>query len=303
MSDCRIVADEGTLCGESPLWDARTQRLYWIDCLSTKLFVYDWVANRHTVLLDGFEVNGVALNGEDGFVLVNARGVWLWAEDADSKPTLVASEADGIPLQLNDCIADPKGRLLAGTCFYEPYKPFELGHLVKVESDGSVVVLDDGLKLANGLCFSLDASILYFADSVERVVYAYDYDVPFGSVRGKRVFVRMDDSAGLPDGITTDAEGFVWTAEWYGGCIKRYAPDGKLERRIEVPAKQTSSLAFGGPDLQDIFITTASKSEPMPEMPRGYDPRSGYFGGALFRTRTEIRGRLEYRANIGFKNG
>lgn len=301
MSLCRIVADEETLCGESPLWDARTERLYWVDCLSARLFVYDWTANKHTVLLQGFDVNGVALNGKDGFVFVNNRGVWLWNNQASLPPSPVASEVEGIPLQLNDCIADPRGRLLAGTCFYEPYKPSELGHLVKVETDGSVTILDDGLRLANGLCFSFDSTILHLADSVERVIYAYDYDVSSGVASGKRIFVRIDNSAGLPDGITADAEGFVWVAEWYGGCIKRYDPDGKLERQIAVPAKQTSSLTFGGPDLRDIFITTAAKSEPMPVMPLEYDPHSGYFGGALFKTHTEIRGQIEHRANVVLK--
>ena len=112
---------------------------------------------------------------------------------------------------------------------------------------------------------------LYFADSVARTIYAYGYDAATGSVRDRRVLAQLDGSSGLPDGLTVDAEGFIWFAEWYGGCVCRYDPDGTLERRIAVPAKQTSSLAFGGPDLRDIFITSAATSEPTPVMPPGYD--------------------------------
>jgi D-xylonolactonase len=103
---------------------------------------------------------------------------------------------------------------------------------------------------------------------------------------------------GIPDGLAVDAQGFVWSAQWYGGRIVRYDPDGKEERRISVPAKQTSSLAFGGPDRTDIYITSAAKSEPMPVMPPNYDPASGFFGGSLFRLRTDIQGQEQPMADI-----
>jgi D-xylonolactonase len=90
----------------------------------------------------------------------------------------------------------------------------------------------------------------------------------------------------------------VWSAEWYGSCICRYDPDGKLERRIPVPAKQTSSLAFGGPEMNDIFVTSAAKSEPMPVMPAGYNPESGYFGGGLFHLNAGITGTVEHRTKF-----
>jgi sugar lactone lactonase YvrE len=95
-----------------------------------------------------------------------------------------------------------------------------------------------------------------------------------------------------------DAEGFVWSVEWYGGRISRYDPDGKLERQISVPAKQSSSLTFGGPELRDIFITSAAKSEPVPVMPPGYDPKTGYFWDALFHLNIRIQGRVEYRTRF-----
>jgi len=251
---------------------------------------------KKEVLLDNFEVNGCALDQSGGFTFTNNSGVWFW--NKKGKPVSVASTVGNVKLQLNDCIADPEGRLLAGSCFYDPSAEYPLGKLFCIQPNAEVRILDEGFHLANGLGFSRDGRTLYFTDSVARLIYAYAYDSTTGQVRDRRVFVRVDGSSGLPDGLTVDAEGFVWSAEWYGNCITRYDPEGKLERRIPIPAKQTSSLTFGGPDLRDIFVTSAAKSEPMPVMPPGYDSENGYFGGALFHLNADVQGRLEYRANL-----
>jgi sugar lactone lactonase YvrE len=298
MANCTVLVDDGNLCGESPLWDVQHSRLYWVDCLSSKLFSYDWAAKKREIVIENFEVNGCALHVNGGLVLVNNSGVWLW--NTSAVPTLVAAQVESAKLQLNDCIADPKGRLLTGSFFYSPAEDYPLGHLFCVENNGTVKILDDGIHLSNGLCFSPDARTLYFADSVQRTIYAYDYDAEAGKVSNRRVLVNLEATAGLPDGLTVDEEGFIWTAEWYGSCVSRYDPDGRLERRLALPAKQISSLAFGGPDLTDIFITSAGKPEPMPIMPPGYDPHTGYSGGALFHLNLGIPGRPEYRASIQF---
>jgi sugar lactone lactonase YvrE len=296
MPYCSVLVDDGNLCGEGPLWDATQQKLYWTDCAGCKFFSYDWKSKRREVLLDNFEVNGCALDQSGGFTFANNSGVWFW--NRKDNPVSVVSSIGGVPLQLNDCIADPEGRLLAGSCFYSPSTEYPLGKLVCIHPNGEVRILDEGFHLANGLAFSLDRGTLYFADSVARVIYAYAYDSMVGRVRDRRVFVKVDSNSGLPDGLTVDAEGFVWLAEWYGSSISRYDPDGQLERRIPVPAKQSSSLTFGGPDLRDIFVTSAARSEPMPVMPRGYDPDNGYFGGPLFHLNVGIQGRLEYRTRL-----
>jgi len=247
-------------------------------------------------LLGNFEVNGCALDQSGGFVFTNNSGVWFW--NRKDKPVSVASSFGNVKLQLNDCIADAEGRLLAGSCFYDPSADYPLGNLFCIEPNGEVRILDGGFHLANGLGFSRDGSTLYFTDSVARLIYAYAYDPTKGGVRDRRIFARVDRNSGLPDGLTVDAEGFVWSAEWYGSCISRYDPDGKLERRIPVPAKQSSSLTFGGPDLRDIFVTSAAKSEAMPVMPPGYDAVNGYFGGALYRLNVGIQGQLEHRTKL-----
>ena len=293
------LIDDGNPCGEAPLWDATQQKLYWTDNAG-KFYSYDWKTRRREVMLEEFEVTGCAFDQSGGLTFVNNSGVWSW--NKTDRPVLVVSEFGGEKLQLNDCIADPEGRLLSGSCFYNPSEPYPLGKLFCVETNGAVRILDEGFHLANGLGFSVDGRTLYFTDSVARSIYAYSYDSMTGRVRDRRLFVKVDSDAGIPDGLTVDAEGFVWSAEWYGSCLARYDPAGKLERRIQIPAKQTSSLAFGGPRLLDVFVTSAAKSEPTPVMPPGYDPTTGYFGGALFHLNPGIQGRIEYRTKINSIN-
>lgn len=296
MPELSVVADYGDLCGEGPLWDVASQRLYWTDITSQTFYCYNWSSKQHAIVKEGLEINGAAFNKPSGFVIANSSGIWLW--DGAGDPRLVADHADGSKCQMNDCIADPAGRFLAGSCFYDSSKDYPLGKLIRVDRDGAAHVIDEGFHLANGLGFSVDAKTLYFTDSAARTIFAYDYDIASGSARNRRVFVKVPATSGLPDGLTVDAEGFVWSAEWYGSRVVRYDPAGKVEREIATPAKQTSSLAFGGPELTDVFITSAAKSEPMPVMPPGYDPNSGYFGGALYHINLQIRGKAEFVADI-----
>lgn len=291
-----VLVDNHNLCGESPLWDVHEQALYWTDTLSSSVFRYDWRAKRSARWLQNVEVNGFALDVSGGLTLVNNSGVWFWPGAGEA--VLPVTKPGQEPCRLNDCVADPAGRLLAGSTFYDPAREYALGKLLSITPDGKVGILDEGFHLANGLGFSPDNRTLYLTDSITRAIYAYDYDSRTGHAGHRRKFVTLDSSCGLPDGLTVDATGFVWTAEWYGSAVSRFDPDGCLERRIPIPAKQTSSVAFGGPELTDIFVTSAAKSEPMPVMQPGYDPTTGYFGGALFHFNIGIQGKAEHRTRL-----
>jgi D-xylonolactonase len=139
---------------------------------------------------------------------------------------------------------------------------------------------------------------LYFSDTVARCVYAYDWHRDSGKLTNRRIFVRLPREEGFPDGLTVDAENFLWCAHWFGGCITRYDPDGKRERLVKIPAAQTSSLAFGGPDLNVIFVTSASLSNMLDMAPLGYEPDKIYVGGRLYQVTSEVQGRKEYRSRI-----
>jgi sugar lactone lactonase YvrE len=297
MAHWLVVADFHDLCGEGPLWDQRRGLLFWTDITGKRFYRYDWHARKAEVLHAGWEISGFALNEPEGFLVVNSEGIWTW--DGGNRPTLLANQVEGFSCRMNDCVADPVGRLLAGSQFYDADRlDYPLGHLMRMDCDGTVHILDEGIRLSNGLGFSPDGRVLYFVDSAARTIFAYDYDVTTGTTRRRRPFVQTTFDEGLPDGLTVDADGFVWSAHWFGSCIVRYDPDGKVERRISVPAKQTSSLAFGGPELADVFVTSAALVDSLPLAPSGYDPAEGNIGGQLFLANLGVAGKEEFRCRI-----
>ena len=296
MSEVSVVADYRDLCGEGPVWDPDSGFLYWTDIDGRRFYRYDQASNRHELLKQGLEIAGYALNQPGGFVIANSGGIWLW--DGADDVQLIVSQVGEAKCQMNDAIADPEGRFFAGSNFYDPDQNYEPGKLIRVDRDGTAHVADEGFQLANGLAFSPDESTMYFTDSAARRIYAYDYDRRTGDLRNRKILVQVLDEEGLPDGLTVDSEGFLWSAQWYGNCVVRYDPDGKVERRIAIPAKQVSSIAFGGKDLTDIFITSAAKSWPSPLMPRSYDPLSGNIGGQLFRMNLGLTGKTDFKAGI-----
>ena len=297
MTQLKVVADYGDLCGEGPLWHEREQALYWTDITGKRLYRWTYLDSSHQIIHQGLEVSGIALHESGNFVIVNSGGVWIW--DLKNDPRLIADTVENKKCALNDCIVDPEGRVFSGSCFFDATNDsYERGCLFRIDADGSGHVVDEGISLANGLGFSPDSSTLYFADSAERVIYAYDYRRLNGSLRNRRRFVNVPSGEGLPDGLTVDAEGFIWCAHWFGGCVIRYDPDGKEQQRISVPAAQSSSVTFGGPDLSDIFVTSAALDDSLPLAPPGYSPTAQRTGGALYRLNSGIQGRLEYKARI-----
>jgi D-xylonolactonase len=201
---------------------------------------------------------------------------------------------------MNDSIADAEGRVYSGSYLRDERGEFAegVGCLFRVDTNGSVHIVDEGFQLSNGLGFSPDCRTLYFVDSAVRRIYSYDWQRADGTLRNRRVFVQVPRSEGIPDGLTVDAEGFIWCAHWFGGCVIRYDPDGKIERRVEIPALQSSSVTFGGPDLSDMFVTSAAKTDSLSLSSLGYDPSKGYVGGPVYHVKSAVQGREEYRANI-----
>jgi len=298
-SKVELLADVHDACGEGPSWDARESVLRWVDITGKRFHRLDWPLTTPVRTIEpGFEISAFAPTETALWVVAGSDGVWLW--DGKQERVPVVQEHDGQRLAINDALADVKGRLLAGSTFFDPGNAgYSRGKLYSIAVDGKVSVLDDGIKLANGLGFSPDNRILYFTDSADRVIYAYDYDAESGQASNRRVFVQVPSAEGLPDGLTVDAEGFVWSAQWFGAGIYRYDPDGVLERRIAIPAGQTSSLTFGGPELMDIFVTSAGTPDALALAPPGYEARGDAVGGALFRVIAGIRGKEDFRCAVG----
>jgi sugar lactone lactonase YvrE len=291
-----IIANDGNLCGEGPYWDEREESLYWTDITGRRFYCFLWRDQRRELLSEGFQVSGFSRQEDGGFLVTNNDGIWLWSPS--TRPILLASEAEDQECVMNDCAADPEGRVFSGSWHLDDEGHSAPSFLFRVETDGSVHIADEGICFSNGLAFSPDESLLYLADTVARCIYAYDWRRANGELSRRRVLARIPPEQGLPDGLATDAEGFVWCAHWFGGCISRFDPDGKLERRIDLPAAQTSSLAFGGPELDEIYVTSAARSNALVLAPAGYDPASVFVGGPLYRFRAGIHGRTKYRSQI-----
>jgi sugar lactone lactonase YvrE len=145
--------------------------------------------------------------------------------------------------------------------------------------------------------FSPSLNKFYLVDSIPRNIYEYDYDIHTGDISNKKVLITLDRDDGLPDGMTVDAEGFIWVARWFGNGLSRYDPDGKLEREIEIPAAQVSSLTFGGNDYNEIFVTSAAVQWKTSLAPQHHN-FSSHRGGGIYRIIQDIPGKPEYQARV-----
>ncbi len=283
-------------CGEAPVWDARRARLLWADINASLVFEYRPGDSERSVVSRDLPVSGIAINRDGRLVFAGSTGLHLWTARGEYRT--VVSEHEGQALTFNDIIAGPAGRVYAGTVYWDDHGMLRPGRLYLIETDGGVRVVEDGVELSNGLGFSPDNRTLYYADSAPRVIYAYDVDRATGSLSRKRLFVKVGGDAGSPDGLSVDMEGYVWCAQWYGGQVVRYDPDGAVERRVPLPVRQVASLAFGGRDLTDLYITTAGENWPSHLAPPGYDYAAGRFGGGLYRLRLDVPGKPEHLAAL-----
>jgi D-xylonolactonase len=292
----KVPVEDNDRCGEAPVWDARRGRLVWCDIGASVVYEYKPGDRAKKVLGQGLPVSGIALNRDGRFIFAGATGLHVWSGPNDFRTVL--REHDGETLVFNDIIADAAGRIYAGTLYWDDNGMQRPGKLYLIDGGGAVSVVEEGIELSNGLAFSRDDRTLYYADSAPRLIYAYDVEPRTGALSRKRVFARVGGDEGIPDGLTVDSQGFVWCAQWYGGQVVRYDPDGKVNRRVPLPVRQVASLNFGGPDLLDLYITTAGENWASHLAPPEYDYGAGSFGGGLYRLRPDVPGKLEHLTNF-----
>ncbi|HZN69870.1 MAG TPA: SMP-30/gluconolactonase/LRE family protein [Tepidisphaeraceae bacterium] len=292
----RVPVGGDDRCGEAPIWDTWRTRLLWADINASVVYEYRPGDRDRAVLSRDLPVSGLAINNDARLVLAGATGLHLWTARGEYRT--VVSEHEGQPLVFNDIIAGPTGRVYAGTLYWDDNGMQRPGRLYLIERDGTLRVVDEGIELSNGLGFSPDNRTLYYADSARRVIYAYDVDGASGNLSRKRLFVQVEGDEGIPDGLSADIEGYVWCAQWYGGQVVRYDPEGRVERRVPLPVRQVASLACGGSDLMDLYITTAGENWPSHLAPPGYDYAAGNFGGGLYKLRLDVPGKPEHLAAL-----
>jgi sugar lactone lactonase YvrE len=241
------------LLGEGPVWDPATGRMLWVDILNCEVHDFDPAVGTGSLLPTPQPVGAVRPREGGGLVVNLAEGIGTYEPDLRFEWLARWPQPD---TRGNDAAVDPWGHLWAGTMRYD--EAAGGGSLRRVAPDGSFSVVVPDAAVSNGIGWSPDHRTMYYIDSPTRRVDRFDVDPADGSVRDRRPFVELTaDTPGFPDGMTVDADGCVWVALWDGWAVHRYTPDGRLDRVLEVPVARATACAFGGPDLRDLYITTA----------------------------------------------
>ena len=273
-----MVTDPIAHHGEGVIWDTSAGKLRWVDMLAGD--VLSMAPREHEP--DRLDVGAVATairpRRAGGLAIALERGFALL--DADMEVRRLLGEIWRDPtVRMNDGACDPQGRFYCGSMAYDAAPG--RGSLYRLEPDYSVHTVLDDVTISNGLAWSADGDTAYYIDSPTQRVDAFDFDAANGTLRNRRPVVSIDPDDGTPDGMAVDAEGFLWVAMWGGGAVRRYAPDGRLDGIVEVGARQVTACAFGGPNLDELYITTSRQG-----LAEGEDPGAG----ALFRCRPGVHG-------------
>ena len=239
---------------EGPVWSDQGQVLYWTDIESRTLVSLDMRGGRVTVRPMRGKVCSLSLRERGGLLIAFEKDLCFYDPATGFEQPIVEVERDVPMTRLNDGRCDRQGRFVVGG-----FDPEEKGRSAayRLDADLGLHRLFGGLSSANSTCFSLDGRTMYYADTPQAVIWAYEYDPAAGEPGKRRVFADFRDQPGLPDGSIVDADGCLWNAQWNGGRVVRYRPDGRVERVIEVPVRNPTSLSFGGPGLDTLFITTS----------------------------------------------
>jgi sugar lactone lactonase YvrE len=240
--------------GEGPFWDAQQRVLLRVDIRGEQVISWSADTGAGTHADVGGPVSVTVPHSGGGLVVAGGDAVTRWRADG-SRSEICRVDAGTASTTLNDGKCDERGRLWIGTWDRDGGSR---ATLQVVDLDGSVRVAESGLSASNGLAWNADSSAMYLVDTPRRVIWRYDYALRDGELGARKVFVRIDEKAGLPDGIATDRAGAVWVALFGGGSVNRYDADGTLTHVVRVPVTYPTSVAFGGHGLSTIFVTTSS---------------------------------------------
>jgi sugar lactone lactonase YvrE len=290
--------------GEGPTWDDRAQSLFWVDIVAGQVHRFRPDLGTDAVAEMGTMIGSLGLREGGGLVLALADGLGLASAEQvrralpeDGRRAFPAGRHGGVTLdyervpgfsvdprvRFNEGKVDPEGRFVAGTM--DRHERDTLGSLYQLKPDGTVTTLLTGIGVSNGMDVSDDLRTLFFIDTADGGVDAFDRDPETGALSGRRRVVDVPSESGGPDGMTLDAEGCLWVAVWGAGQVRRFDPSGRLIATLEVPARNVSSVGFGGPALDELFITTARVGQAQAAL--GRQPRAG----DLFWCRPGVSGR------------
>ena len=288
----RTIAGESVCCvlpwqavvGESPVWHEREQSLYWIDIQGKHIHRFHPASGQNQTFDLPEIVTCIALRAAGGLILTLKKHFAIFDPATLALQWLAEVESDLPDNRFNDGKCDPQGRFWAGTMDAVPWSA-PAGRLYRLDADKTITTMQTDVICSNGSGWSPDGRTMYYTESFRYTVFAYDFDAGDGAIANRRPFATVDsNSGGFPDGMTVDAEGFVWSNLVGLGQIRRYDPNGKLERIVQLPVPRATDCTFGGPDLKTLYITTARETMTSTQL------AAAPLSGSLFALDCDVRG-------------
>ncbi|MEQ8659069.1 MAG: SMP-30/gluconolactonase/LRE family protein [Hyphomicrobiales bacterium] len=295
IGEVRCIAPTGDICGEAATWSADESRVYWVDI--NRFLIHRMDATNGAVTSHFFDepVVALSLTSREGTLLVALGSkLILLSVDADEREELAITLPGSPAVRFNDGRTDPNSVFWIGSMGNNVGPQGEnldvtdgLGKLYRYAAGGPLEEVEAGIGIANTLCWSPDKSTFYFGDTLKNEIRSYRFDASKSSIgEGQIHFAGFE--RGFPDGSAIDADGFLWNCRFGGGCIVRIAPDGEIDRVIDMPVKNITTCCFGGPGLRTLFVTTASAMK----------DDSDRLAGSLFALETETYGLPENRFEL-----
>ncbi len=241
------------LVGEGPVWDVQDQALYFVDIVGKVVGRYEPSSGETRTWPVPGVIGSMALTKSGGAVVALQDGLYRLDFETGETTLLARPGALNPRVQFNDGKVDRRGRFVVGST--DSKMTEAIGEIYSFDK-GALTVIDKGICISNGPCWSPDNKTFYFSDSVPHSIYAYDYDIETGRAQNRRLFADTRELCGIPDGATVDTDGLMWMAICEGAKVVAFRPDGKVERIVDMPAKLTASVMFGGPGLDLLFVTT-----------------------------------------------
>lgn len=276
-----IISDVRCELGENPLWDVAEQCVYWTDIDAGRIHRFDVATRQTQAIYSGPKVGGFTLQENGELLLFRVDDIAVLKKNGEVN--LVQPFQDAGAVRFNDVIADPLGRAFAGTIG----NTSESGGLFRLNQNGVLTKLFAGTGCSNGMGFSPNLKTFYWTCTTTRRIFAFDYDQRTAGLKNRRCIYEVTDREGVPDGLTVDSDGCIWSARWGGGCVKRHSSSGEVIATVSLPASKITSLTFGGRALNELFITSAQQ-----------DSAATPNAGALFHLPVSNAGKLEFRSKI-----
>ena len=288
MSEFEVINDVRAELGEGPAWDDRKNVLYYVDILGHAIYEYDPASGKTSEYSQESYVGAVVPTQSGRLAVAGYQNLYTFDPAANAVEPLATPPVQDSDLRFNDGKCDPAGRFWAGTISLSGRKG--AASLYRLDTDGSLHTMLTDVSISNGLGWSPDGKTMYYIDTPTHTVVAFDYDMETGRISNQRVVIEVPESEGGPDGMTVDEDGMLWIAHWGGSQVACWDPNtGRKRASIALPAPHTTSCVFGGPDRNELYVTSARtglSDEQLKQNP---------LSGAVFKIQMQTRGAATYR--------